>query len=139
MESVTKPADLGPRLVQQLFDSLQLDETWSVRARRGFAWWGHHLAQRVWAERPRRSAAGDLTRVQAATPVLRDVPRDAQTAEKVASLNRFATFSALVWNPHSGEAALQSAAYFTRDNARWLHPIFAKAVAMQAAEAHMQL
>jgi hypothetical protein len=135
----TKPADLGPRVVQQLFEALQLDAGWSVRARRSFAWWGHHLAQRVWAERPRRQADADTTRVQASTVVLKGVKRQAQTAEQIASLNRFASFSALVWNPYSGEVALHSCACFTRDNARWLQPIFAKAITMQAAEAHVQL
>jgi hypothetical protein len=135
----TKPADLGPRVVQQLVEALQLDEGWSMRARRSFAWWGHHLAQRVWAERPHRQDGADRTRVQASTVVLKGVKRQPQTLETIASLNRFATFSALVWNPYSGEVALHSSAYFTRDNARWLQAVFAKAITMQAAEAHVQL
>jgi hypothetical protein len=134
-----KPADLGPRLVQQLLEALQLDESWSVRARRSFAWWPHHLAQRVWSERPHRDAGADRTKVQASTVVLKGVRRQPQTLDTIASLNRFATFSALVWNPYSGEVALQSCAYFTRDNARWLQLVFAKAITMQAAEAHVQL
>jgi hypothetical protein len=133
-----KPADLGPRVVQQLLEALQLDDGWSMRSRRSFTWWGHHLAQRVWAERPHRDGA-DSTRVQGTTVVLKGVRRAPQTVETIASLNRFATFSALVWNPYSGEVALHCSAYFTRDNARWLQPIFAKAITMQAAEAHVQL
>lgn len=136
---MSKPKDLGPPVLQYVFEAMQLDEAWSVRARRSFTWWGHHLAQRVWVDPARRGPDGDLTRVHAATPVLQKVPRDPQTAERIASLNRFATFSALVWNPDSGEAAFHSSAYLSAGNASLLQPLLAKAIVMQAAEAHVQL
>jgi hypothetical protein len=44
--------DTGLRTVGDVFTNLEVDEEWSTRERRGFTWWAHRHAQRVWAEEP---------------------------------------------------------------------------------------
>ena len=44
------PEDVGPQVIDYLFRSLQIDPKWSIRESRKFTWWGHRLAQKVWAD-----------------------------------------------------------------------------------------
>lgn len=45
-------SDPGLRVVRSVFDALQIDEEWSTWDDRGFTWWPHQRAQRVWADAP---------------------------------------------------------------------------------------
>src|SRR4051812_16528811 len=49
-ETMEEGPDAGSDLVDRLAASLQLDDQWCVRAGRSFTWWGHRLAQQVWAD-----------------------------------------------------------------------------------------
>jgi len=42
--------DVGQQVLDDVFAKMQIDQEWSVREARSFAWWGHDLAQRVWVE-----------------------------------------------------------------------------------------
>lgn len=44
------PDDPGLRAVLDIYDDLQIDAEWTVWDRRGFTWWAHRHAQRVWSE-----------------------------------------------------------------------------------------
>ena len=44
------PNDPGLRAVLDIYDDLQIDAAWTVWDRRGFTWWAHRHAQRVWSE-----------------------------------------------------------------------------------------
>jgi len=65
--------DVGPEVLDFLFDAMKIDDAWSVREPRAFAWWGHRLVQRVWAEPVRSSHDHQVVRVHAATALLRNV------------------------------------------------------------------
>ena len=43
----------GEAVVQRLYQMMQIDDKWSTRNGAGFTWWGHRLAQRVWADAER--------------------------------------------------------------------------------------
>lgn len=45
-------SDPGLSVVRSVFDALQIDEEWSAWEDRGFIWWPHQHAQRVWADPP---------------------------------------------------------------------------------------
>src|SRR2546422_504240 len=70
--------DIGPEVIDFVYSTLGIDDAWSVRAPRGFTWWGHRLAQRVWAEAPRvghRTRPDcSVVRVHAETDLFRGVP-----------------------------------------------------------------
>ena len=44
--------DLGNQIVENIYHDLQIDPKWSVKGERGFTWWGHRLAQKIWADPP---------------------------------------------------------------------------------------
>jgi hypothetical protein len=131
--------DLGLVLIRRIHDALEVPGQWSLEAHRNFTWWAHHLAQHVWAEPPRMSNEIEVVRVHASTDLLRKVPDGAQTVERLSALNRFATLSALVWEPESAEIVLHAAAYAHARNVPWLLPLLNAAVVLQAAEAHAQV
>ena len=59
--------DVGPGVIDFVYATLGLDDAWSVREPRGVTWWGHRLAQRVWAEAARDTTSG-ATRERIARP-----------------------------------------------------------------------
>src|SRR6266446_10020727 len=63
--------DVGPEVIDFLYRSMQIDPEWSIREPRAFAWWGHRLAQRVWAEPVRHSDGYAVVRIVAETNLLR--------------------------------------------------------------------
>lgn len=114
---------------------MQIDDEWSVHESRGFTWWGHHLAQRVWAEPTRLVDGVEVTEVHAETDLLRHVADDAMTAETVSELNRLASLSALVWDRQNATVSLACKMYTHAGIAEWVHPMFVQAVVLQAATA----
>ncbi len=42
--------DHGIQLVRKIFKDMNIDEEWSIETDRGFKWWGHQYAQRIWAK-----------------------------------------------------------------------------------------
>jgi hypothetical protein len=140
-EAATSPMgdDVGPEIVDFLYRSMAIDERWSIREPRGFAWWGHKLAQRVWAEPARESRGVSIVRVHAETALLREVPGGLETSKKIAAFNRFASLSALVWNREQGRAALHCAMTLHRENSQWAQSLLLAAVGLQAADAHIKL
>ncbi len=75
-----------------------IDDAWSIREPRAFTWWGHRLAQRVWAEPARESDGFVIVRLGAETQILRNVPNTRAGADHLADFNYHASMSALVWN-----------------------------------------
>ena len=131
--------DLGLQVIRKIHDALEVPAEWSLEAHRNFTWWAHRLAQHVWAEPTRSSNDIEVVRIHASTDLLRKVPDDARTVERLSALNRFATLSALVWERESGEIVLHADAYAHARNVSWLLPLLDAAVVLQAAEAHAQV
>jgi hypothetical protein len=59
--------DAGTQTVREVFEALQIDADWSTWSDRGFTWWPHRLAQRVWAEIPTENDGVSVMRVNAET------------------------------------------------------------------------
>lgn len=130
--------DPGLKLLQFVAANLHIDEAWIVREPRRFTWWGHRLAQRVWAEPPRRSEGVDVCRVHAETDLLRNVPDRTDLVDRLAALNGFASLSALVWDPGQRRLTLRCGAYVHAQNIGWLRHLFLAAVGIQVADAHIK-
>ncbi|MBA2515233.1 MAG: hypothetical protein H0V26_13060 [Solirubrobacterales bacterium] len=128
--------DLGTTLADYTFEIMQIDEQWSVREPRGYTWWGHELAQRVWAEPIRSWQGANVVRVHAETDFLRDVDFAAKSLGMSAAINSFATLSSIVLYGEQRQAKLHCEANLHAGNEEWLKRLFALAVAIQAAQAH---
>jgi hypothetical protein len=135
---MTARDDIGPAVVEYLFDTLRIDDAWSDREPRGFGWWAHRLPQRVWAEPARASHDHEVVRVHATTAVLRNVRGSADLPERLATTNRLMSLGALVWSPQSERVVLHAAAQFHAENVPWLQTLFLAAVGLQVADAHVK-
>jgi len=130
--------DVGPQLLAFIYDQMKIDPVWSVREDRSLTWWGHRLAQRIWAEPVILEDGDEIARVHAETDVLRDVNTEAHATQSLSILNRNASLSAYIWNPETKKISLRSSAYFHSQNFPWLSVFFLSSVSLQAAEAHLQ-
>ncbi len=130
--------DVGPQLLAFIYEQMKIDPEWSVREDRCLTWWGHRLAQRIWAEPVILEDGDEIVRVHAETDVLRNVDTEAHATQSLSILNRNASLSAYVWNPETKKISLRSSAYFHSQNFPWLSVFFLSSVSLQAAEAHLQ-
>jgi hypothetical protein len=130
--------DVGPQLLNFIYEQMQIDSEWSLRDERKLTWWGHRLAQRIWAETVMVEDGDDIVRVHAETDILRKVNAGKQVARTLSALNRNASLSAYVWNPQTKKISLRSSAYFHSENVPWLSRFYLGVVSLQAAEAHLQ-
>jgi hypothetical protein len=131
-------ADVGPQVLDQVYKQMKIDREWSVRANRQFVWWGHRLAQRVWAEPPYQDEEFTLIRMHARTDVVTGFRPTPQRLGSLAALVPRASLSGLVCDPENpGRLQLACSMYVHAETQDWVRPAFALAVAMQAAEAEM--
>jgi len=134
------PEDVGPQVIDYVFRSLQIDPKWSIREARKFTWWGHRLAQKVWADPVRMVQGYGIVRVHAETDLLKDVSTNQRTFERVSAFNALgASMSAYVFQPENQRLKTRCSAPFHQENAQWLGALFSAAVAIQAADAHIKL
>lgn len=131
--------DIGHDVIEFLFSSLGIDTEWSVREPRGFTWWGHQLAQRVWAEPPAESHGFAVVRCHAETAVLKNVSPSTQFAARLGALNHCASLSAYVWHPDSRRVTLRCSVLLHEDNVEWAKRLLLAATGIQAADAHIKL
>lgn len=130
--------DVGPEVVDFLFDAMKIDDAWSVREPRSFVWWGHRLVQRVWAEPVRSSLDHQVVRVHAATALLRNVRDTPEMRAQLAATNMLMHLGALIWVPETNRVMLHTAACFHSGNRPWLQPLFLAAVGLQVTDAHIK-
>jgi hypothetical protein len=137
-DNVQIEGDVGPQLLAFIYEQMKIDPEWSVREGRSLTWWGHRLAQRIWADTVLVENGDEIVRVHAETDVLRNVNTEARATQSLSILNRNASLSAYVWNPETKKISLRSSAYFHSQNFPWLRVFFLSVVSLQAAEAHLQ-
>jgi hypothetical protein len=137
-ESMNVTGDVGPQVLEFLFDALKIDDTWAARDSRAFAWWAHRLPQVIWADPVRSSYGCDVVRVHAVPAVLRGVSDTPGLRAKLAMLNRFMSLGALVASEEGDMIMLHSAARFHAENFPWLRALFLAAVGIQVADAHIK-
>jgi hypothetical protein len=131
--------DVGPEVIEFLFESMRIDNDWSVRETRGFTWWGHTLAQRVWADLPRESQGTIVVRVHAETALFREVAYGDVLVERLELLNREASLSGFVLYPDARRVALHCAVTLHQGNRSWGQQLLLGAAGAQAADAHVKV
>jgi hypothetical protein len=129
--------DVGLDVVRFVYRLMQIDPEWSVWSDRGFTWWGHSLAQRVWAEPCVEDHGFTVARVHARTDLLDGLTWSDEQLQKLMSLSFVATLSGLVRDPADpARAQLACSVYIHAETVGWLREVMAWAVGIQAAEAH---
>jgi hypothetical protein len=127
--------DLGQRVVAEVYRTMQIDAEWSVRHARGFTWWGHRLAQRVWAEPARQDQEMQITALHAETAVVRGVSEGPATYEALNTLNGWPSMRAAVLDPSRGRLVFHTSMYLYEALEPAIAMSFCHAVALQVAEA----
>jgi hypothetical protein len=128
--------DTGPEVARFIYTSMLIDDEWSTKSPRGFTWWGHGLAQRVWAEECRRDEGMDVTLMHAETDFLRKVENNRQTLEGLNLLNAGTGDSAFVYDPEERRIRLHTSVYTHYQNLHWSKQVFLGAVGLQVSYAH---
>ncbi len=130
--------DSGQRVVDFVYERMQIDDAWAVRGDGRFTWWAGALAQRVWAEAAQEREGTLVTLVHIETDLLRTVQPSSETFERLGGINRLATLSAYVADPSARAVRLHASVSVTEHNqplARWLA---LHATALQVADAHAE-
>lgn len=130
--------DIGQRLVDYVYERMQIDEPWAVRASQRFTWWGGSLAQRVWADAPREADGVAVTHVHMETDLLRKVRPTLETLERLKGINRLSTLSAYVADTKANLVRLHASVSVTEDNFPLAKMLAMHATALQVADAHAE-
>jgi hypothetical protein len=131
------PSDPGLDLITRLPRRIRLDEHWLQRNDRGFVWWPHRLAQRVWSEPLVDYHGTSVSRVHIETDVLRDIERRAEAVDALVPLNRVASLSHLAID-RSGWLRLHASLAVTSENLNLVGPLAVHVLSLQAADAHVK-
>jgi hypothetical protein len=128
--------DFVEEVLRFLTARMQIEAEWAVQERTSFTWWAHTLAQTVWVAPAREFQGVPLHTLHIETDLLADVPVDAATWTKLASVNQFATLSAYVADPARAAVRLHSSVSLTEDNWPLARSIALHAMALQMADAY---
>jgi len=125
------PDDPGLRAVLDIHDELQIDAEWTVWDRRGFTWWPHRHAQRVWSEDAVDSLGEVVYRVHAET--------EWGSGEAIAARERQAAVAVLMGSMSLAGAVVsgdelrwRSHAVIHEENRAWLTKLLEIAALVQA-------
>jgi hypothetical protein len=129
-------SDAGVQTVGKIYRDMKIDTEWSLVSGRGFTWWGHHYAQRIWADRPFEDGGVLITRVNAETDFLRfpGGPAEPEDLTLFAAGMQYATLSGPVVYEKPERIKLRCSAFIHEENQAWLGPLFSLAAVMQYAE-----
>jgi len=119
-----------------VYKALRIDAEWAVVKPTGFVWWGHQLAQTIWADNYGRDQGADLTLVHAVTDFLRNVENSQQTYEAINTLNAAVSQYAFIYDPEQRCIKLHASVYIHRQNLGWAKRLFLRAVGLQLSYAH---
>jgi len=131
----SSPPDPAARVIDYLFDRMQIEDDWAVRSDTGFTWWGDHQAQRVYAGAARDIGGIVARTVHIESDLLRRVPAGGETLVRLAGINRLATMSAYVADPEGTRVRLHASVSVTADNLPMARGLALHAMALQAADA----
>ena len=127
--------DIGPEVLGDVRQQMQIDEEWLVSKPRKLMWWGHRLAQTIWAEPAVVRMGMRIVSIQAETDLLVEVPDRPKTEQAIATLNATAALTAIVWHRKDRRVGLRCSMCVRPEARLWLTKVFSSAVAMQVAEA----
>jgi hypothetical protein len=128
---------IGSQVIDYVYAQMKISEKWSLRQERGFTWWGHTVAQRVWADPPREDNGQPITRIHIETDVLREVSDTPQLLTELGLVNRRATLSALVLDTRTSRLGYHSIVYAWPDGVTVSQPLAFSAATLQLGEAFM--
>ncbi|MCP9485032.1 MAG: hypothetical protein MSC30_04180 [Gaiellaceae bacterium MAG52_C11] len=129
--------DLGLRTVEAVYAQLHVDDEWCVDHERGFTWWGHDLAQSIWAETAFDDDGITVWRVHARTDLVTGLVDERGSLEVLSHLNALGGLSAIGRDPADPtRLQLATSLYVNEDNGEWVAPLFSLSAALQAADAH---
>ena len=130
--------DAGLRTVEDIFTNLQIDAEWSTREGRGFTWWAHRHAQRVWAEEPLDRDGASTSVVHVETDVMRGLSRlsDEEALGHEVVLSVLAGTSSLAALVVDGDAARFHATVVVHEEIRrWVSRLIQMAALVQIVNA----
>jgi hypothetical protein len=127
--------DYGIQLVRKIFKEMNIDDEWSIETDRGFTWWGHQYAQRIWAEQPIEDNGFHVTKVNAETEFLKYPTRSTETEALLATEMMKASLSGMIIDSEADKITLRCSSYVHEENHSWLGKIFSLAAIMQVIEA----
>jgi hypothetical protein len=126
---------LGIQTVQNIYQDLEIGQKWSITDERGFTWWGHRLAQKIWADPPLEDREIPITRVHAETDFLKYPDSKAEIDNYLARAMMTASLNGYVVDRSKAPIRLRCNAFIHKENQMWLRELFELAVIMQMVEA----
>ena len=130
--------DFVEEVLRFLTARMQIEAEWAVQEQTSFTWWAHSLAQRVWVAPPREFQGVELRTLHIETDLIHQVPMDASTWTRLASVNQFATLSAYVADREAGTIRLHASVSLTAENYLLARSIALHAMALQMADAYAE-
>lgn len=132
-------SEAGINIIRRIYQICQVDDEWSVWDKRGYAWWGHRLAQRLWVDDPIEDDGFTLYPLHARTDLLRGVEVNGTTLSVLAGVNSDATYGAICLDPETGDVFAHTRYNCHAENQELAEEIFKPAAALQIAYAHQFL
>ena len=112
--------DVGIQTVQEIYNSLQVDEEWSIREERGFTWWANQFKQTIWADQPIEDDDLHISRVHVETEFLKYPKRFQKVDTQLAMMMNLSTLSGLIHDARSGRLKWRCNAFVHEENKFWL-------------------
>jgi hypothetical protein len=128
--------DFGQKALKLIFEGMMIDDAWGIKEDRAFQWWGHNLAQRVWAEPPRDELGELINLVHVETDFLRNVQDTERTYVELNKLQSISSLYAFIYLPSEKKIRLHSTAYVYEGNFGWLSRILLAAAGLQLSGAY---
>ena len=131
----TNNTDAGIIAVRKIYKVLKIDKEWSVISGRGFTWWGHRYAQRVWADEPFEGSGIPIIKINAETDFLINPKNSAKAKDHLASYLMATSLYGLTVDDETDMINFRCSAFIHEENLEWLGPLFSLATIMQVVEA----
>jgi hypothetical protein len=131
-------SDVGLEVVRFVYDRMKIDQEWSVWHQRGFTWWGHWLAQHIWADPCFEDQGLLISRVHARTDLLDGfIGSDEQCVTLMQLITPLTSMSGPIRDPRNRtRVQLAANVYVHAETKDWLGAVLAEAAIIQADDAH---
>src|SRR6516225_1602679 len=117
-------SDVGLEVVRGVYRLMNIDPQWSDWFDRGFVWWGHRLAQYVWAEPCFEDEGITVARLHARTDLTAGVEGTDEQFAALGPILRRAALSGLARAPRGPERLqLACSVYVHEQTSAWLQRV----------------
>jgi hypothetical protein len=131
----SKNDDVGIQTVQEIYNSLQVDEEWSIQEERGFTWWANRFKQTIWADQPIEDDDLHISRVHVETEFLKYPKRSEKADTQLARMLTISSLNGLIHDPQSGRLKWRCNAFIHEENNFWLMDMLCFASIFQLKDA----